>query len=134
MCLYNLNICVFIFIDEMDPDSFTIKYGKINFADLAGSEKVRKTGVTGQRLKEAQKINLSLTMLGQAISALAKGRSHIPYRDSLLTHLLKDSLGGNCKTVKYGSILYMLYYICTYMFLYNIDIVTVLQSTYIQSR
>ena len=70
----------------------------ILYINIIGSEKVRKTGVQGERLKEAQKINLSLTMLGQTISFLAKGKSYIPYRDSLLTYILKDSLGGNCKT------------------------------------
>jgi len=76
----------------------SIKVGKLNFCDLAGSEKVRKTNATGNRLKEAQQINLSLTILGQVISALAQNRKHVPFRDSKLTHVLKDSLGGNCKT------------------------------------
>lgn len=68
--------------------------------DLAGSERISKTGVSGDRLKEAQKINLSLSALGNVISALVDGKSqHIPYRDSKLTRLLQDSLGGNTKTV-----------------------------------
>ncbi len=68
--------------------------------DLAGSERISKTGVTGDRLKEAQKINLSLSALGNVISALVDGKSHhVPYRDSKLTRLLQDSLGGNTKTV-----------------------------------
>ena len=59
-----------------------------------------KTGATGDRLKEATKINLSLSALGNVISALVDGKSsHIPYRDSKLTRLLQDSLGGNTKTV-----------------------------------
>jgi len=68
--------------------------------DLAGSERVRVTGATGKRLEESKKINASLSCLGNVISALtdAKGRAHIPYRDSKLTRLLEDSLGGNCKT------------------------------------
>ncbi len=64
------------------------------------SERQSKTGATGQRLKEATKINLSLTALGNVISALVDGKStHVPYRDSKLTRLLQDSLGGNTKTV-----------------------------------
>eukprot|EP01084_Bolivina_argentea_P101281 181621_1 len=79
-------------------DDGSIRVGKLNFCDLAGSEKIRKTNATGLRLKEAQKINLSLTILGQVISALSENKKHVPYRDSKLTHILKDSLGGNCKT------------------------------------
>lgn len=68
--------------------------------DLAGSERQSKTGAVGERLKEATKINLSLSALGNVISALADGRCrHIPYRDSKLTRVLQDSLGGNTKTL-----------------------------------
>ena len=74
--------------------------GKLNLVDLAGSERQSKTEATGDRLKEATKINLSLSALGNVISALVDGRSqHIPYRDSKLTRLLQDSLGGNTKTM-----------------------------------
>ena len=77
-----------------------IHVGKLNLVDLAGSERQAKTGATGDRLKEATKINLSLSALGNVISALVDGKSqHIPYRDSKLTRLLQDSLGGNTKTV-----------------------------------
>jgi len=77
-----------------------IKVGKLNLVDLAGSERQSKTGATGERLKEATKINLSLSALGNVISALVDGKSnHIPYRDSKLTRILQDSLGGNTKTV-----------------------------------
>ncbi|XP_067935242.1 osmotic avoidance abnormal protein 3-like [Watersipora subatra] len=77
-----------------------IKAGKLNLVDLAGSERQGKTGATGDRLKEATKINLSLSALGNVISALVDGKSkHIPYRDSKLTRLLQDSLGGNTKTL-----------------------------------
>lgn len=67
---------------------------------MAGSERVRVTGATGKRLEESKKINQSLSCLGNVIAALTdqKPRSHIPYRDSKLTRLLEDSLGGNCKT------------------------------------
>lgn len=77
-----------------------IRVGKLNLVDLAGSERQSKTGATGDRLKEATKINLSLSALGNVISALVDGTSHhIPYRDSKLTRILQDSLGGNTKTV-----------------------------------
>ena len=77
-----------------------IKAGKLNLVDLAGSERQSKTHATGARLKEATQINLSLSALGNVISALVEGKSgHIPYRDSKLTRLLQDSLGGNTKTV-----------------------------------
>ena len=67
--------------------------------DLAGSEKTTKTGATGQTLKEANKINKSLTTLGLVIKHLTDGKStHVPYRDSKLTRVLQDSLGGNSKT------------------------------------
>lgn len=76
-----------------------IRVGKLNLVDLAGSERQSKTGATGARLKEATKINLSLSALGNVISALVDGKSkHVPYRDSKLTRILQDSLGGNTKT------------------------------------
>ncbi|PRP81993.1 kinesin-II 95 kDa subunit [Planoprotostelium fungivorum] len=77
-----------------------VKRGKLHLVDLAGSERQSKTEAEGQRLKEAAKINLSLSALGNVISALVDGKGgHIPYRDSKLTRLLQDSLGGNSKTV-----------------------------------
>ncbi|XP_071350143.1 kinesin-like protein KIF17 isoform X2 [Trachinotus anak] len=77
-----------------------LRAGKLNLVDLAGSERQSKTGATGERLREATKINLSLSALGNVISALADGRSkYIPYRDSKLTRLLQDSLGGNTRTL-----------------------------------
>merc|ERR1719473_2473631 len=77
-----------------------VRVGKLNLVDLAGSERVRLTGAKGVRLEESKKINQSLSALGNVIAALTdnRGRSHIPYRDSRLTRLLEDSLGGNCKT------------------------------------
>jgi hypothetical protein len=84
--------------DERGKDH--LRAGKLNLVDLAGSERQSKTGATGERLKEATKINLSLSALGNVISALVDGRcKHIPYRDSKLTRLLQDSLGGNTKTL-----------------------------------
>ncbi|KAJ8008742.1 hypothetical protein DPEC_G00081580 [Dallia pectoralis] len=82
-----------------------IRVGRLNLVDLAGSERQAKTGVHGERLKEAAKINLSLSALGNVISALADGRSgHVPYRDSKLTRLLQDSLGGNARTVMVATL------------------------------
>lgn len=77
----------------------------MNLVDLAGSERQSKTKAEGDRLKEATKINLSLSALGNVISALVDGKSsHIPYRDSKLTRLLQDSLGGNTKTIMIANI------------------------------
>uniref|UniRef100_A0AC35TLQ6 Kinesin-like protein n=1 Tax=Rhabditophanes sp. KR3021 TaxID=114890 RepID=A0AC35TLQ6_9BILA len=82
-----------------------IRVGRLNLVDLAGSERQSKTGALGDRFKEATKINLSLSALGNVISALVDGKSsHIPYRDSKLTRLLQDSLGGNSKTVMVANI------------------------------
>ena len=80
--------------------------GKLNLVDLAGSERVRVTQATGQRLEESKKINQSLSALGNVIAALTdiKSRPHIPYRDSKLTRILEDSLGGNCKTTMMAMI------------------------------
>lgn len=77
----------------------TTMVSKINLVDLAGSEMIRKTGATGARLDEAKMINKSLSALGNVINALTDGRSsHIPYRDSKLTRMLQESLGGNART------------------------------------
>lgn len=67
--------------------------------DLAGSERIKKTKASGERLQEAQHINSSLLELGNVIQALAEGnRSHVPFRNSTLTRLLQEGLSGNCKT------------------------------------
>ncbi|GAB6032934.1 Kinesin-like protein kif3a [Chamberlinius hualienensis] len=82
-----------------------LRMGKLHLVDLAGSERQSKTGVIGQRFKEATKINLSLSTLGNVISALVDGKStHVPYRNSKLTRLLQDSLGGNSKTVMIANV------------------------------
>ncbi|XP_052461320.1 kinesin heavy chain-like isoform X1 [Carassius gibelio] len=76
--------------------------GKLYLVDLAGSEKVSKTGAAGAVLDEAKNINKSLSSLGNVISALAEGtKTHVPYRDSKMTRILQDSLGGNCRTTMF---------------------------------
>lgn len=89
------------------------KTSRICLVDLAGSERANSTGATGERLKEGANINKSLTTLGKVISTLAECSTkklvsgatvHVPYRDSVLTWLLKDSLGGNSKTVMVAAV------------------------------
>ncbi|KHN81804.1 Osmotic avoidance abnormal protein 3 [Toxocara canis] len=93
-----------VYVEAM-LDTGSIRMGKLHLVDLAGSERQAKTGATGDRFKEATKINLSLSALGNVISALVDGKSrHIPYRDSKLTRLLQDSLGGNTKTIMVACI------------------------------
>ncbi|XP_075376700.1 kinesin-like protein KIF17 isoform X2 [Mycteria americana] len=95
--IFTVNMEIYT-VDERGQDH--LRAAKLNLVDLAGSERQSKTGATGERLKEATKINLSLSALGNVISALVDGRcKHIPYRDSKLTRLLQDSLGGNTKTL-----------------------------------
>jgi len=82
-----------------------VMLGKLNLVDLAGSERQAKTGAEGERAKEGIKINLSLSALGNVISALSEGKSkHVPYRDSKLTRILQASLGGNTKTCMIAAI------------------------------
>ena len=78
---------------------------KLHLVDLAGSERLKKTDTVGDQRSEAMYINRSLTYLEQVVVALsAKTRGHTPYRQSKLTHMLKDSLGGNCKTLLVANI------------------------------
>merc|ERR1719324_229693 len=75
--------------------------GKILLCDLAGSERLKKSEVTGDLQKEAIEINKSLTALGDVIEALTKGSKQIPYRNHQLTMLMQDSLGGTAKTLMF---------------------------------
>ncbi|ODV87834.1 hypothetical protein CANARDRAFT_26035 [[Candida] arabinofermentans NRRL YB-2248] len=80
------------------------QFAKMNLVDLAGSENVGRSGAIDQRAKEAGSINQSLLALGKVITALVNGSQHIPYRESKLTRLLQDSLGGKTKTVLVANI------------------------------
>eukprot|EP00112_Aurelia_sp_Birch-Aquarium-sp1_P016510 Seg3754.2 transcript_id=Seg3754.2/GoldUCD/mRNA.D3Y31 product="Kinesin-like protein KIF9" protein_id=Seg3754.2/GoldUCD/D3Y31 len=100
--------CIFSIIIEsrsrtISSASYTLS--KLNLVDLAGSERIGKTLAEGQAQEEALHINKSLTFLEQAVIALAdQRREHVPYRQSKLTHVLKDSIGGSCQTVMIGNI------------------------------
>ncbi|KAI8298863.1 Kinesin-like protein KIF1C [Colletotrichum sp. SAR11_240] len=97
---------------DMETDETTERSSRIRLVDLAGSERAKATEATGQRLREGSNINKSLTTLGRVIGALADAKSGsrkrskdvVPYRDSILTWLLKDSLGGNSKTAMVACI------------------------------
>uniref|UniRef100_A0A3B4H2V0 Kinesin family member 6 n=1 Tax=Pundamilia nyererei TaxID=303518 RepID=A0A3B4H2V0_9CICH len=92
-CIFTVHLC------RREPGSATLRRSKLHLVDLAGSDRVSKTGLNGQLLTDAKYINLSLHYLEQVIIALSeKNRSHIPYRNSMLTSVLRDSLGGNCMT------------------------------------
>ena len=85
-------------VNQTDVATGASKTSKLTLVDLAGSEQVNRTGAEGMTLREAQYINKSLSGLGNVISSLCQKKSHIPYRDSKLTHLLSDSFGGNTRT------------------------------------
>ena len=85
-------------LNQFNSETSQSKTSKLFLIDLAGSEKISKTGAEGKVLDQAKKINLSLTSLGKVIKSLSERGSHIPYRDSKLTRIIKDSLGGNSKT------------------------------------
>lgn len=86
-------------IHQQNLTSLGAKNGKLFLVDLAGSEKISKTGAEGQTLKEAQQINKSLSCLGNVINALTEGKAqHVPYRNSTLTRVMTESLGGNATT------------------------------------
>lgn len=87
-----------ITVSQKNATSGVAKTGKLFVCDLAGSEMVKKTAASGNTLREAKQINKSLSALGNVIKALTEGSAHVPYRDSALTRLLSEALGGNSKT------------------------------------
>ncbi|KAM1169683.1 hypothetical protein ACFX19_031966 [Malus domestica] len=96
--------CLTVHVQGRDLTSGAILRGCMHLVDLAGSERVDKSAVTGDRLKEAQHINKSLSALGDVIASLAQKNPHVPYRNSKLTQLLQDSLGGQAKTLMFVHI------------------------------
>ena len=98
--------CVFtMVVERREPGALTVRRGKLNLVDLAGSERVGKSGVEELgALREAKHINLSLHALEKVVVALSDGDPHVPYRDSVMTMLLKDSLGGNCATAMVATV------------------------------
>eukprot|EP01083_Nonionella_stella_P069573 185511_1 len=96
--------CIFtLYMNQYQSDG-AVTASKINLIDLAGSERVNKTGAMGQRMEELKKINKSLSALGDVISALADHAKFVPYNNSVLTTLLSESLGGNSKTIMMAAI------------------------------
>ncbi|CAN1860085.1 Kinesin-like protein KIN-14I [Linum perenne] len=93
--------CLTVHVQGKDLTSGNILRGCMHLVDLAGSERVDKSEVRGDRLKEAQHINRSLSALGDVIASLAQKNPHVPYRNSKLTQLLQDSLGGQAKTLMF---------------------------------
>ncbi|KAI9072949.1 hypothetical protein K1719_045078 [Acacia pycnantha] len=96
--------CLTVHVQGRDLTAGSHLRGTMHLVDLAGSERVDKSEVTGDRLKEAQHINKSLAALGDVISSLANKQAHVPYRNSRLTQLLQDSLGGQAKTLMFVHI------------------------------
>ncbi|XP_022889073.1 kinesin-like protein KIN-14I [Olea europaea var. sylvestris] len=96
--------CLTVHVQGRDLTTGAVLRGCMHLVDLAGSERVDKSEATGDRLKEAQHINKSLSALGDVIASLAQKNSHVPYRNSKLTQLLQDSLGGQAKTLMFVHI------------------------------
>jgi kinesin family protein C2/C3 len=95
------HMIVYIRINTVNNQTKAQSYGKLSLVDLAGSERLDKSGAEGQAAKEAMAINKSLTALGDTISALGAGAKHVPYRNSMLTHLLQDSMAGQAKVLMF---------------------------------
>ena len=102
--------CIFtLYIESRKPGEETVRRSKLNLVDLAGSERSGKTGIEGSVFRESRFINVSLLYLEQVIIALQEqaaggDRQHVPYRSSLMTACLKDSLGGNCRTTMVATV------------------------------
>lgn len=100
-CIFTMHIQSRSRVESQDK----VMYSKLHLVDLAGSERTKKTGSEGLTLKEATFINKSLSYLEQVVIALCQTkRDHVPYRQAKLTNILRDSLGGNCKTLMIANI------------------------------
>merc|ERR1719472_559466 len=95
----HLLLSIIIECNVKEPEQ--VIYGKITLCDLAGSERPKKSEVSGTALKEAIEINKSLSALGDVIEALTKGAKSVPYRNHKLTMLMQDSIGGSAKTLMF---------------------------------
>eukprot|EP00943_MAST-04B_sp_MAST-4B-sp1_P003891 g3891.t1 len=98
------HLIVSIVLKLKDKQSGDESEGKITLVDLAGCERVKKSGAEAQALKEAQSINTSLSALGNVVSAVLAGQKHIPYRSNILTLLMSDTVGGNAKAQMFVNI------------------------------
>ena len=98
------HLIVSIVLKLKDKQSGDENEGKITLVDLAGCERVKKSGAEAQALKEAQSINTSLSALGNVVSAVLSGQKHIPYRSNILTLLMSDTVGGNAKAQMFVNI------------------------------
>jgi hypothetical protein len=99
-----LDTVLTIMVEGKNLMNSSTSYGCLHLIDLAGSERINKSGAQGQRLTEAQHINKSLTALGCVMQALAQKRDYVPFRDSKLTQLLQDSLSGEAKSMMFVHI------------------------------
>lgn len=93
------HLIVIITVETIDQQTQQVATGKLTLCDLAGSERLKKSGSVGEQLKEAQSINRALSALGDVIESITQGAKHVPYRNHKLTMLLSDSIGGSAKTL-----------------------------------
>ena len=100
---------IYVYIMDIErfvrtEDGYDVLNSQLSFVKMPGSERIRKTGASGQRLKEAQMIARSLASLGNVIQCIIKNSNFIPYRDSKITYVMKHAFGGNCDTLFIGNI------------------------------
>lgn len=104
LCALVIFLNVDILLYHVSSNDLLVLTLQLSFVDLAGSERIKKSGSSGNQLKEAQSINKSLSALVDVISALSSDGQHIPYRNHKLTMLMSDSLGGNAKTLMFVNL------------------------------